>query len=267
MHSTEFGRCGNVLHKGPSSRIRDIEWGGTFVADRVICVSKALQQELHGLYGVPDKKMTTLYNGVDYRRFDVDVDTGGVRAKHAVGSDDPCVLFLGRLAWQKGPDLLLETVPDILRRQSETKFVFVGDGEMRHSLQARAADLGLFNSVRFTGQRRGLELIGLLKTADAVCVPSRNEPFGIVVLEAWSAARPVVVTRNGGPNEFVRDQDTGFMIHADCESIGRGLGTALSDTAKARKVGSNGRHEVESRFSWEAIAEGTEAVYDSLCGI
>lgn len=91
-----------------------------------------------------------------------------------------------------------------------------------------------------------------------------GQPFGIVVLEAWSAARPVVVTRNGGPNEFVRDQDTGFMVSADRESIGWGLGTALSDTQKARQVGSNGRREVETRFSWNAIAEGTEGVYSSL---
>jgi glycosyltransferase involved in cell wall biosynthesis len=264
MHSTEFGRCGNVLNNGPSSRVREIEWGGTFVADRVICVSKALGEELHSLYGVPRAKLTALYNGVAYHRFDLEVDTGAIRAKHAIGSDDPCILYLGRLAWQKGPDLLLETVPDVLRHHGDTKFLFVGDGEMRQSLQARAADLGLFKSVRFAGYRSGDELIGLLKTADTVCVPSRNEPFGIVVLEAWSANKPVVVTRNGGPNEFVRDQETGFMVSADRESIGWGLGMALADATNARRIGLNGRREVESRFTWEAVAKGTEEVYGSL---
>ena len=135
---------------------------------------------------------------------------------------------------------------------------------MRQSLQTRAADLGLFKSVRFAGHRRGAELIGLLKTADTVCVPSRNEPFGIVVLEAWKANKPVVVTRNGGPNEFVRDQETGFMVLADRESIAWGLGMALADATNARRIGLNGRSEVESRFSWETIAKGTEEVYGSL---
>lgn len=264
MHSTEFGRCGNALYNGASSRVRDIEWGGTFVADRVICVSQALQQEINWLYSVPREKLTTIYNGVDYERFDVEIDRKAVRTSNGIPHDEPCVLFLGRLAWQKGPDLLLESIPEVLRHHSETKFLFVGDGELRSSLQGRAAELGLFKSVRFAGYKRGRDLIGLLKAADAVCVPSRNEPFGIVVLEAWSAARPVVVTRNGGPNEFVRDQDTGFLVHADAESIGWGLGTALSDAPRSRQVGSNGRREVESSFSWHAIAQSTDAVYASV---
>jgi len=137
---------------------------------------------------------------------------------------------------------------------------------MRPALQGRAADLGLFRSVRFTGPRRGQELVGLFKSADMVCIPSRNEPFGIVVLEAWSASRPVVVTRNGGPLEFVRDQETGFSVHADSESIGWGLGLALSDHERARQIGRNARREVETRFSWGAIAGQTEGVYQAVSG-
>lgn len=264
MHSTEYGRCGNMFHDGASARVRDIEWGGTFVADRIICVSRALADELNTIYGVPYEKMSPIYNGVNVRRFDIDVDEAGVRSKHGVGADEPCVLYVGRLAWQKGPDLLLESVPDVLRHQRDTKFVFAGDGEMRQSLQARAAELDLFRSVRFVGHRSGPELIGLFKTADAVCVPSRNEPFGIVVLEAWSATRPVVVTRNGGPNEFVRDQETGYSVSPDREAIGWGLGTALSDRVTARRIGTNGRREVESRFSWDVIATRTATEYEAI---
>lgn len=93
---------------------------------------------------------------------------------------------------------------------------------------------------------------------------SRNEPFGIVVLEGWSATRPVVVTRNGGPSEFVREQETGFVVDAHPESIGRGPGTALGDEDNAHRIAANGRHEAESRFSWEGVAANTVQVYQSI---
>jgi glycosyltransferase involved in cell wall biosynthesis len=264
MHSTEFSRCGNELRDGLSSRIRDVEWEGTYVADRVICVSRALKEEVRRLYSVPDEKMAPIYNGVNVDRFDVDVDVDSVRARHAIAPEDPLVLFVGRLAWQKGPDLLMETIPGVLHHHADTKFVFAGDGDMRRSLEGSAARMGLFNAVRFAGYRSGLDLVSLFKGADTVCIPSRNEPFGIVVLEAWSAAKPVVVTRNGGPSEFVRDQETGLTVSADADSIGWGLGTALSDAERSRQMGRNGRREVESHFSWDVIARQTEEVYQGL---
>jgi glycosyltransferase involved in cell wall biosynthesis len=264
MHSTEFSRCGNELRDGLSSRIRDVEWEGTYVADRVICVSRALKEEVRRLYSVPDEKMVPIYNGVNIGRFDVDVDVNSVRAQQAIAPEDPFVLFVGRLAWQKGPDLLMDAIPGVLHHHANTKFVFVGDGDMRRSLEGSAARMNLFHAVRFAGYRSGVDLVSLFKGADTVCIPSRNEPFGIVVLEAWSAAKPVVVTRNGGPSEFVRDQETGLTVSADAESIGWGLGTAMSDAARARRIGRNGRREVESHFSWDVIARQTEAVYQAL---
>jgi glycosyltransferase involved in cell wall biosynthesis len=264
MHSTEFGRCGNVLCNGQSARIRAVEWEGTYVADRVICVSKALRDEVCWLYQVPVEKMTSIYNGIDVRRFDLKVNKPAVRNRYAVGRDDPFILFVGRLAWQKGPDLLLDAAPAVLRTRATTKFVFVGDGDMRSSLEAQAASAGLSRSVRFLGHRNGRELVALFKSADTVCVPSRNEPFGIVVLEAWSAARPVVVTRNGGPAEFVRDQETGFTVTPEREYLGPAIASALSDRERSRRVGRNGRREAEKRFSWDAIAAETAIVYESL---
>jgi glycosyltransferase involved in cell wall biosynthesis len=264
MHSTEFGRCGNELCNGMSRRIRDVEWEGTYEACRVICVSQALKEEVKSLYSVPDDKMTAIYNGVEMSKFDVSVDPDSVRAKYGVGASVPLVLFVGRLAWQKGPDLLLNTIPGVLGQFPDAKFVFAGDGDMRAGLERTAAGAGLFGAVRFAGYRTGLDLVQLFKAADTVCVPSRNEPFGIVVLEAWSSAKPVVVTRSGGPSEFVRDGENGFVVSADKESIGWGVGMALSDTERSLEMGRNGRFEVESHFTWDVIACQTDQVYQAL---
>jgi len=262
VHATEFGRCGKRLFDGPSRRIREIEWEGTYVANHVICVSGALRREVHELYSVPMDKMDVVYNGVDVDRFDNRVNGQAVRRRCGVGADDPAVLFAGRLTSQKGPDLLLDALPRLRRLHPRVRFLFAGEGDMREGLEHRARELGVAPAIRFLGRQTGRDLLGLFKAADMVCVPSRNEPFGIVILEAWSARKPVVATRSGGPAEFIRHEDTGVTVAADHESIGEGVDAVLSDRTYGRRLGRNGRREAESRFTWNVIAGQTEEVYE-----
>jgi len=264
FHSTEFGRCGNRTCNGTSQAIRKIECQGVQLAHRLICVSGALAGEVRDLYSAPAEKVAVVYNGVNVHRFDGAINGRAARRDLGIGEDDPIVLFVGRLTWQKAPDLMLAALPRILSDWPDVKFVFVGDGDMRAGLEGETSARGLHGGVRFLGYRNGAELVRLFKCADVLSVPSRNEPFGIVVLEGWSAARPVVVTRNGGPSEFVRDQETGFLVQPTVESITCGLQAALADPGKARRIGHRGRAEVERRFNWEAIARETCDVYDSI---
>jgi glycosyltransferase involved in cell wall biosynthesis len=186
---------------------------------------------------------------------------GDVKERYGLGRMDPTVLFCGRMVWQKGPDILMEAVPPLLGYYPHAKFVFVGDGDMRWGLEERARQLGVAHATRFLGHRNGVELIELFKSCDAVCVPSRNEPFGIVVLEAWAAGKPVVATRNGGPHEFVRHGIDGYTIYDNPDSVGWGLGTLFMDFERARQMGRNGRVAVEQRFDWEKIGRRTTDIY------
>jgi glycosyltransferase involved in cell wall biosynthesis/uncharacterized protein YqgV (UPF0045/DUF77 family) len=254
MHATEYARCGNTFPGGRSARIRD--W-----ADRVIAVSKAAQAEILWMYEVPAWKTTTIYNGVSPHRFNQNVDAGAVKARFSIGPLDPLVLFCGRLEWQKGPDLLIEAIPSVLHAQGSAKFVFLGDGGMRGQLENRARQLGVMHAVRFLGFRDGDELVKLFKASETVCVPSRNEPFGIVVLEAWAAHKPVVVSQIGGPNEYVTHEFNGLKIFPHPSSVAWGLTTLFSNFDRARWMGHNGRRAVEERFTWEMIADQTAAVY------
>jgi glycosyltransferase involved in cell wall biosynthesis len=262
IHSTEYGRCGNNFWEGPSARIRDHERHGTYRADRVIAVSHSLKKEIMGMYNVPDWKVEVIYNGIDVSTFDARVvDPERIRNKRGIGLTDPMVLFSGRMVYQKGPDLLVEAAPTILSEFPRTKFVFAGDGEMRWGCEQRANQLGMTRACRFVGYRDMDELIDLYKTSDAVCVPSRNEPFGIVVLEAWSAEKPVVVSQNGGPNEFVWHRVNGLKILPQPESVAWGIDMLLNDIERARWMGHNGRVAAEVGFTWDAIADRTLSVY------
>jgi glycosyltransferase involved in cell wall biosynthesis len=264
MHSTEYGRNGNRFFTGPSQRVQDHERHGTYCADRVITVSGQLRDEIRWLYQLPDHKVHVVYNGVNAKVFDYDVDPGGVKRRYGIGPLEPMILFVGRMVVQKGPDILVRTIPSILRYYPNAKFVFAGDGHMRGDVTNIANQLGVGHALRMLGDRRGRELHDLYKACDIVAVPSRNEPFGIVILEGWSAHKPVVSTKKGGPAEFVWHGVNGLHVDDTPDSVAWGLGTLLADHEKCRWMGRNGRAAVEAAFSWDTIAEQAEEVYCSI---
>jgi glycogen synthase len=265
LHSTEYGRCGNNFWPGQSARIRDQERSATYWADRVIAVSNHLLGEIIWMYEIPQWKSSTVYNGVNPRNYDGMIDPGEVKSRYQIGPMDPMVLFSGRLVYQKGPDLLVEAIPAVLKFYPNAKFVFAGDGEMRGQAEHRARQLGIAHTTRFLGFQGNGTLTNLYKACDAVCVPSRNEPFGIVLLEAWSSGKPVVSTINGGPAEFVWHEVNGLKVYANPDSIAWGLGTLFTNFDWARWMGRNGRIAVEAAFSWDTIADQVLGVYGNVC--
>ncbi len=266
IHSTEYARCGNSFPGGRSQRIRAQERAGTYWADRILAVSHATKSEIMWMYEAPEWKIAVGYNGVNPHRFDIELDPGGIKRRYQIGPVNPTVLFCGRLTWHKGPDLLLAAVPSILKFYGNAKFVFAGEGEMRGELEARARHMGVADAVRFVGFRNGGELVDLFKMADVVCVPSRNEPFGIVVLEGWSARKPVVVSQNGGPNEYVSHEFNGLKIHPAPDSVAWGLGTIFADFDWGRWMGENGRRTVDEQFTWDKVSRSVLAVYFQALG-
>jgi glycosyltransferase involved in cell wall biosynthesis len=264
MHSTEYGRNGNQFFGGQSQRVQDHERHGTYCADSVITVSHQLNKEIKWLYQVPDHKTRVVYNGVNAQAFDQPVDPGEVKNKYAIGPLDPTILFVGRMVVQKGPDILVRTMPSVLKYYPHAKFVFIGDGHMKNDVCALANRLGVGHALRMLGDKRGPELVSLFKACDIVAVPSRNEPFGIVILEGWSASKPVVSTKRGGPAEFVWHGVNGLQVDDNPDSVAWGLGTLLANHDQCRWMGRNGRVAVEAAFSWDRIAQQVEEVYASV---
>ena len=261
IHSTEYGRCGNNIWGGNSERIRHLEWLGTYCADHVIAVSKTLRDEVRWLYSVPHDKIDVVYNGINYHHYDGWLEPAHVKSQYGIGAMDPTILFTGRMVYQKGPDLLLEAVPHVLNYYPNAKCVYVGDGNMRWELEDRARQMGISHATRFLGHLNGWRLTDLFQACDCVCVPSRNEPFGIVILEAWAAGKPVVASSNGGPSEIIWHDVNGLKIFANPDSIAWGLGTLFADFDYARWMGRNGRVAVETVFSWDTVAEGMLSIY------
>ncbi len=264
VHSTEYGRCGNSHCNGRSEAVRANEWEGAFRSDRVIAVSNSLKQEIMNIYHIPDSKIRTIFNGVPVHQFNGWIDAGAVKRRYGIGPLDPTFLYVGRMVIQKGVDLLVEAIPSALNQDRRAKFVFAGDGDMRGGLEHRCRQLGVSHATRFLGFMNGEPLKDLYRACDAVVVPSRNEPFGIVILEAWSAGKPVVATVNGGPQEFVWHGVTGLKVYAAAESISWGLKTIMSNYEHAKWMGCNGRYAAETAFTWDGIGDEVLGVYHEL---
>lgn len=259
-HSTEFGRAGN---RGPlSGRISAIEAEGAYVADRIITTSAALADEVSWLYRVAADKMRTIRNGIHCDGFERPVDIAAFRESLGIGPLDPTVLFVGRFAWDDGPDLLLDAIPGILEHRADAKVILAGDGEMRNYLEGRAAELGIGKAIRWLGDVS--DLVPLYKSVDVVCIPSRRESFGPRVLEAWAARRPVVATYKLDAQDFIHHGVDGMVVFDNSPSICWGINTVFGDFDKARQMGERGRVNAAYGFSWDMIAGQTEGVYREL---
>ena len=265
VHSTEYGRMGNSYNG--NGAINGMEWYGTYIAERVTVCTNAMKNEVMHLHRVPEDKIRVVPNGIHAWKFDGEIDPwNDCKKKYGFGPWDPMVLFVGRMEWQKGPDMLLEAVPLVLRERPDAKFVFVGKGSMLPGLRARAWQLGVNHAVVFTGYVSEEEKIRLLKSADVLVVPSRNEPFGMVVLEAWSCKKPVIATHGTGAGELVWHEVTGLKVFQNPESIAWGIKRIFSDFDHARWMGENGRYAAEKAFNWDNVASKMLSVYQELVG-
>jgi len=262
LHSTEFGRNGN--HHG-ESRINGLEWYGTYIANLVTVCTQTMKNEVVNLHRVPEDKIRVVHNGIHAWKFDGFIDAWEDCKKWlGFGPWDPMVVYVGRMEYQKGPDLLLEAIPDVLKDYPNAKFVFVGDGSMRSGLEGRMHQMGLSHAVRFTGYIPDDWKTKIMKACDVVVIPSRNEPFGIVVLESWACYKPVISTHGTGAGEIVWHEVTGLRVFQNPQSIAWGIKRIFSDFEHARWMGKNGRKAAETAFNWDHIAREMLKVYEEV---
>lgn len=263
-HSTEYGRNGGK--SGGWWEFRDIsdkEWYGGYISSRIITVSETLKEELMRLYQIPCLKIDVIPNGSDIKKYQKKVDPGRVKERYGIHPLAPVILFVGRLVYQKGPDLLVEAIPYVLKHRGDAKFIVVGDGGMKSSLEYRAHELGVSDAVRFLGSISDEEYIEILNACDIVCISSRNEPFGLVLLEAWAAEKPVVATDVGGLGENIENFVNGIKVFPNPESIAWGINYIINDEYGVKWIGANGRKKGKE-LRWLNSAAKVLKIYSSL---
>jgi glycosyltransferase involved in cell wall biosynthesis len=216
-----------------------------------------MKNEIMQLYNVPDWKCDVVPNGIVPRQYRSNVDPGEVKRTYGVHPFAPLILFIGRLVYQKGPDLFIDAVRNVCRYRRDAKVIVAGDGAMRQSLSERACDL----PVNFVGYIPDSEYIRLLNACDLVVIPSRNEPFGLVLLEAWSAAKPVVACDVGGLSENIDMFVNGIKVQPQPDSLAWGIKTVIDEPWNAHVLGRLGRSKVDRQFLWDPIARQMADTY------
>ncbi|HCU35204.1 MAG TPA: hypothetical protein DGT21_06990 [Armatimonadetes bacterium] len=184
--------------------------------------------------------------------------------------DAPVLAVIARLTPWKGHRVLLRAMPEILSRHPDTCLLVIGDtgfweDDYKQELHTLAEEMGCAHAVRWLGFREDVQQ--LLALTDIVVLPSDTEPFGMVLIEAMAAGKPVIATRAAGPMEIVNDGETGLLVPiGDAGALAEAACTLLADPTRAGQMGRAGRARAEEMFDISRLVEQLYGVYDSLSG-
>jgi glycosyltransferase involved in cell wall biosynthesis len=180
--------------------------------------------------------------------------------------DAPYVLAVGRVGEKKGFDLLLAGYAAMEPADRTADLCIGGAGPVLERLEAQAEESGIGDRVHFLGRLTRDQVAAAMAGATVFVMPSRLEPFGIVVLEAWRAGTAVVATSRGGPPEFVRDGDDGLLVDPfDTVAVARVLGRILTDGRLRQSIAAAGRDRI-GEFAWPVVADRYRGVYAAVLG-
>ncbi|MFN3076578.1 MAG: glycosyltransferase, partial [Alphaproteobacteria bacterium] len=181
------------------------------------------------------------------------------RAEHDTPETSPLILALGRLHPNKAFDVLLQAMTQV----PEATLWIAGDGPLRSELEAMAERLTIRSRVRFLGWRD--DVPALLATADVFVCPSRHEPLGNVVLEAWAQGLPVVAADSIGPAKLIRDGVNGVLVPVDdATALGQALGRVLRESDLAHHIAEEGRKTFQEHFTEAVVIAQYQAFFERI---
>lgn len=196
LHATEYDRTVNC----PNPYIASIEKLGLENADVVVTNSFFSKENILKCYDIPSEKIEVVHWGIDQ-----DNPAYSLDFVSELGKKNKIVLFLGRLTVQKGCDYFLKSAKKILQFENDVKFIVVGSGVMMHDLISQAHDLGIDENVIFTGALKGEDVHRAFQMADVFVMPSVSEPFGLVALESLMNKTPIILSKQSGASEVLRN--------------------------------------------------------------
>jgi len=229
-----------------------IERWGEHSAEAVLVITSRLRRLLVS-EGVEKDRVHLIPPGVNPSLFD------GPFEDPFVGVGRPRVLFVGRLAPQKGVRTLVEAAG--LLEDPSARVLLVGDGPERPVLERESERIGVADRLRFVGFFAHERLPAALAHADLLVLPSLYEELGTVLLEAMQAGLPVVASKTGGIPDVVEDGVNGMLVPpGDPEALARAIDRLLADRDLASRLG-EGARERGKDYDWEVLAERVLAVY------
>ncbi len=242
------------------------------LTDLTIANSSALREEAVRRDGLDPGRVVVVPNGIDAAAYAAAGDQAApAAARRGTGrgpgwmndgsAGGPVVGMIANLNRYKDHSTFLEAAADVAAAYPAVRFLLVGEGPMRPSIEARIEKLDLSRRVVLMGARS--DIPAMLAAIDVFVLASHEEGLPNSILEAMAAGKPVVATNVGGVAEAVVDGVTGLLVpHADPPALGSALRRLLGSPGEAAAMGRAGRERVSAVFTMEAMVRATEAAYD-----
>jgi len=232
-------------------------------ASLVIANSNNTKNLLSNL-GVERSKIEVIYPGVDTVKFNPELDHFALKKRYSIESN-PVLLTVGRLEKRKGHDMVIKSLPTVLKKIPNLVYLIAGKGKEEDRLKSLVQELHLEKNVIFAGEIDYDELPLYYCSCDVFIMANRElkdgniEGFGIVFIEAAACGKPVIAGDSGGAREAVMDGVTGFVVNPnDIKSISEKIITLLENSSMSEQMGSKGRRRVESEFDWDEYYRKTK---------
>jgi phosphatidylinositol alpha-1,6-mannosyltransferase len=207
-------------------------------------------------------KLVRIAPGIDTEHFTPRSDAKDLRESLGLGNKK-VIVSVGRLVHRKGQDVLIESMPEIIKTIDDVHLLLIGEGPYKQELEKRIKNLGLANRVTFVGRVQYADLPRYICVGDVFAMPSRSrlaglevEGLGIVYLEASACGLPVIGGVSGGAPDAVLQGETGFSVDGrSAHEVAEVLVRVLADKELAQKLGTRGRQWVNEQWQWQIWSE------------
>lgn len=228
----------------------------------IVLPSATYRKRLLEAFPGMESKTIFIHNGVNPAKF----ISPGKRQDKIVR--DRSILCIAHLRDYKGIDVLLHAAKPLLAGDPSLRLILAGDGPLREELEYLAFSLGIGNQTRFLGTIGPEEIASQLYRCEVLVLPSREESFGIAILEAMVCRKPVVATAVGGIPEIIEHEISGILVEPENpQALAEGLLRVLTDNALRKSIAENGYLRVLEHFSSSHTGAAYEKAFTSLLGV
>jgi glycosyltransferase involved in cell wall biosynthesis len=234
-------------------------------ADRVIAVSKS-ERNQYEAYGVSPRKIEIVPNAIDPDEFANLPPKGVFRSRYGISKSECVILYLGRIARDKGADVLVDAVSLMKRGHKNIRLVIVGpdDNHLKH-VKELIRIRHMEARVVITGALYGTSRLAAYEDADIYALPSLYETFPLTMLEAYMCSKAVVASNIGDMNERIKHGVTGFLFRpGDAEELAHYLSYLADNPLLADKMGIEGRKMVMDQYSMDRVIDRIEEIYKEI---
>lgn len=265
FHSIESDRAGK--EHGGNPLVREVEEMALLIADRIVAVSQLTKDAIIREYGVPADKIEVVHNHYDPSGLipDDNTDNAYTYLEAMKKEGYQVIANIGRLTIQKGLPNLLRAFKIVVDHQPKTLLLIVGSGEQRNELISLAAELGIGQNVLFANFQRGKTYRDAYAVADLFVMPSVSEPFGLTALEAIGYGTPVLLSRQTGVSEMIRNAlKVDFW---DIDEMANKMVSIIQNEPLRKELHRNSYQEY-LRHSWDDSADKVLNIYEKrLLGV